>query len=415
MTYIRNVTTQFDDSPNIDAFGRLRVSNPTTLFDSKQLHDKLPLIWDEEIVNSGSTTSTHSTADAATTMTVGAASGDYVIRQTKQRFNYQPGKSQQCMFTLVLGAATTNVTKKVGYFNTSTASPYTANIDGVYLAQDGTTQYVTIAKNGTEDSVAQANWNIDPFDGTGPSGVTIDWTKSQIFVIDFEWLGVGRVRTGLVVDGVIYYGHEFLEANASTAVYMSSPNHSCRYEIRSQGGTASLMHICSTVISEGGSQALGAFHYASTSGTHVDCTTEDTFYAIVGIRLASTALDTSVFIADVNLQIQTASHKAEWRLILNPSLGSALSYSPITNSRVEYATGATANTVTNGTVISGGFFESSARGGGGAGSVGAGIRNALRIGADIDGTADQLVLAVAPVAGSSAIDVEGSMFWRELS
>lgn len=411
------VNIQASDSGSIDAFGRWRISDLVTLFDSKQLHDNLPLFWDEDIVNvGGSTTSSHSTADAATTMTVDSTSGDWVIRQTKMRFNYQPGKSQQILNTFVLGTATTDVTKRVGYFNTSTSSPYTANIDGIYLEQDGTTQYIVQAKNGTPTSIAQASWNIDAFDGSGPSGVTLDWSKTQIMIIDFEWLGVGRVRVGFVVDGLIYYAHEFLNANNLSAVYMSSPNHSCRYEIRSSGGTDSLVHICSSVASEGGSEALGKLVYKSTEGTHVDCASENTLYAILGIRLRSTHLDASVALVNIAMQLQTTADFGEWTLLLNPTVNGGISYTGITNSAVESGPGTSTTTVTGGFAIAGGFIESGGQGNNPiGGSASSETQNAIRLGSQIDGTRDELVLCFRPIAGTTAADVEGAIYWRELT
>lgn len=404
-------TIKAADSFSIDAFGRWRVSNPTTIFDSKQLYDNSPLFWDEEIVNSGSTTATHSTTDASVTMTVGAASGDYVIRQTKMRFNYQPGKSQRILCTFVLGTAVTNVSKKIGYYNTSIASPYTANIDGLYLSQDGSTQYLVQAKNGTETAVAQSSWNIDSFDGTGPSAVTLDWTKAQIMFIDFEWLGVGRVRMGFVVDGKIYYAHEFNNANSVASVYMSSPNNSIRYEIRSAGGTASMQHICSSVESEGGQQDLGVVRRTSTAGTHVDMATEDVLYAIVGIRLKNTHLSLTVQVLNTSILLATATSEAEWVLLYNPTVAGTFTYSDITNSGVQRALGATANTVTGGTEIGGEFITSGSKISNATGSV---IDNVLRLGAAIDGTRDEIVLAARPIAGASNIDMEGGLTWREI-
>jgi len=406
------LTTTTADDGSVGAFGRQRVCNPSTIFNSKQLHDNLPLLYDEE-TSGGSETSSHSTADAATTMTV-TANGEYVVRQSKMRMNYQPGKSQQILQTFVLGTATANITRRVGYYNSSTSAPYTANLDGIYLEQTGSGSAIVQSKNGTATSIAQASWNVDPFDGTGPSGVTLDWTKSQILMIDFEWLGVGRVRVGFVIDGMIYYAHEFLNANSVTSVYMSSPNHSLRWEIRASGSvTASMNHICGGVTSEGGAQALGILHYTSTDGTHVDATTENTAYAVVGIRLKSTHLDMTVRILNMAIQLHTASHFCEWQIILNPTVAGTFTYSGITNSGVEAASGATANTVTGGTILSGGYLESGS-GKGGGGSDSSEIQNALRLGSAIDGTVDEVVLCAIPRGGASAVDVEGALFWREL-
>ena len=406
MTNLRAI--QFDDSPSIDAFGRARVSTPTTLFDSKQLYDKVPLFWDEEI--NGTATSSHSTANAATTISV-SANEDYAIRQTKMRFNYVPGKSQQILMTFVLGAATTDVEKRLGYFNTATTGSFNTGYDGIYLKQDGTTQYICQAKTGSETAVAQANWNIDTMDGNGPSGITIDWTKAQILMIDFEWLGVGRVRAGLVIDGLIYYVHEFLNANSVTAVYMQSPNHSLRYEIRSTNGSGSLVHICCSIASEGGDDSNGRFSYGSTAGTHVDAATENTLYAIYGLQLKTTSLDAVVKIRDVQIQLQTDAAFAEWLILLNPTVAGTFTYTDITNSVLQDAKGATTNTVTGGTILGGGFINSGQKSGGSSGGE---VSNALRLGAKIDGTRDTIVLVARPIGGSSNIDVEGGLSWKEV-
>jgi len=412
----RKITTT--DTFAIDAFGRWRVSNPVTLFDSKQLNDNLPLYWDQQVRNAGGTTkAVYSKVDSATTMTVSSTAGDYVIRQTKMRFNYQPGKSQQILSTFVLGTGVANVTKRVGYFNSDTGAPYNGDIDGLYLEQDGTTQYLVQSKNGTATRVAQASWNIDAFDGNGPSGVTLDWSKSQIMWIDFEWLGVGRVRLGFVVDGIIYYAHQFANANNLTSIYMSSSNHSLRYEIRSSGGTSSLVHICSSVASEGGEQPRGSLFCQSTSGTHITCATENTLYAIIGIRLKEDYLDITTILNSMALQLQTGSSYGEWLILLNPNVADGgLDYTDISNSAMQGAVGTATKTVTGGIAVSGGFIESGVgQGKSQIGSSGAtSLENALNLGAKIDGTRDQFILAFRPIGGSTNVDVEGALFWREL-
>ena len=158
MTYFNAI--RYSDSGSLDAFARLRTSFPFTIFDSKQLNDKAPLFWDEVISNvSGNATSTHSTTDAATTMAVGANAGDYIIRQTKNRFNYQPGKSQLIIMTGVMSKQS-GVTKRIGYFNSSIVAPHTADFDGVYFENDGTDVSINTAKTGTIDKITQANWNV---------------------------------------------------------------------------------------------------------------------------------------------------------------------------------------------------------------------------------------------------------------
>ena len=403
MSYIRDTNIKAQDSPSIDAFARWRVSNPATLFDSKQIHDNQPLFWDDSEVSGGSTTSSHSTATASTTIGVALNTAGKRVRQTFQRFNYQPGKSQLVLLTGTLGTGGgTGITRAMGIFDDN---------DGIFMQDDeGTIKAVlrsSASGSPVDTKVAQSAWNLDKLDGTGASGVTLDSTKSQIVIIDYEWLGVGRVRIGFVVDGIPIYVHQFLNANNSAGVYMSTPNLPLRYEIENDGtGAASeLEHICSSVMSEGGVEDTGVLRAASTAGTHVDANAADTVYAVIGLRLKTTHLDAVIREVSTTM-ISETNDDFEWSLYLNPTVAGTFTYSDETNSAVQTATGATANTVTGGTLVNAGFAKSSA-------SISSILPNALHIGAAIDGTRDELVLCVRPLSANA--DIQASITWRELS
>lgn len=409
-TFIQtNTKATLADGPSADAFNRLRVSNPVTLFDSKQLYDAAPLFWDDAETSGGGTSTSHSTATAATTISVSNTTAGTRIRQTKQRFNYSPGKSQLIFLTGILGGSGSGITRRIGY--------YDAN-NGVFFNNEGGTINVTVRTSTSGSPVdtdyAQSTWNLDKFDGTGPSGITLDFTKAQIMVIDLQWLGVGRIRWGFAVSGILYYAHEADGSNKATTVYMSTPNLPLRYEISNDGtgGAASLVHICSTVISEGGKEDIGILRYKSTAGTHVDANTENTLYAILGIRLKSTALSATIKLVDVSIAEHQGSKNFEWVLLLNPTVAGSFTYADETNSAVQTATGATANTVSGGTPVGGGLASSAFRGGP---TVAQEVESALTIGSKIDGTADELVVCVRPIGGSTNIDIEGSLTWRELT
>ena len=193
----------FGDNASSDAFGRLRVSQPVSLIDSKQLYGKGVNIFDEVVT--ANATSVHVSGDSLVNMTTNA-NGAYVIRQTPLRFNYQPGKSIVGLFTGVF-APETNITKRVGLFQSGSVAPYNPN-SGIYLevTSDGP-RFVVLKTEGTAYSVSvpQSAWNVDKLDGTGPSGLAIDFTKAQILTIDYEWLGVGRVRFGFYLEGKCYW------------------------------------------------------------------------------------------------------------------------------------------------------------------------------------------------------------------
>lgn len=411
MSFFKDVNIRSQDSPSVDAFGRWRVSNPDTLFDSKQIFDNQPLFWDESLEAGAGITSSHDPDTASTTISSTLNTAGTFTRQTFMSFNYQPGKSQLILMTgvLDLSGGGTGVQRRIGLFNDD---------NGIFFEDDeGTVKAVrrtNVTGTPADNKVAQSSWNVDVMDGSGPSGVTVDWTKTQIFCIDFEWLGVGRVRMGLIIDGIPITVHEFLNANVLDKVYMSTANLPLRFQMITTGSSpASTFGCnCSTVISEGGSTDLGVLRYKSTEGTHVDCAAENTIYAIVGIRLKATHLGAAVKIVNIGLAEHVGSKEYEWMLIFNPTVAGTFTYGNETNSAIQTATGATANTVTGGTIIDGGFASSAQKGGITTADE---IHNALRLGADIAGTVDSIVLCVRPVGGSTAIDVEGSITWREIS
>lgn len=400
---------EYGDTPAIDSFDRLRVSNPFTIFDSKLLHDNQPLLWDQEI--GGSATSTHNASNSCNELVVTASASDYVIDQTKQHFNYQPGKSQLILMTF-FGSQETGITKRIGYFSTDSSSPYYDPENGIYLEISESDITFNIAKNGSvTESVSQANWNIDALDGNGYSIKTFNPSATQILVIDFEWLGVGRVRVGFVIDGIIYYCHYFNHANdpTYTSVYMQSPNLPLTFSIASDGsGSGQLDHICCSVMSEGGLEKTGVLRSVDNGVTSVTATTVGVVYALLGMRLKTAYHDISVFPEAVSM-ISTSNDSFRWSIHLNPTVAGTFTYNDITNSAVQYAVGTTANTLaslTDGVVIASGYGSAETK------QIEVGLRTALLIGATIDGTRDTLVLAITPL-GSNA-SVLASMTFREM-
>lgn len=396
---------EYGDTTAIDAFARLRISQPYTIYDSKQLHDKQPLFWDE--ITAGSATSVHNSTNAATVMTVTASASDYVIRQTKQRFNYQPGKSQLIVFTFH-APQQTGVTMQIGAFD-GTGGTYQTPYNGIFLEITDSSVSWNIAKNGsTTETVTQANWNYDPFDGTGPSGLTLDLDAVLIGFFDIEWLGVGRVRAGFYVGGLPRYAHFFTHSNDSsfTSVYMSTPNLPLRYYIESDGtGGGTLDHICSTVISEGGIEQTGILRSVNTGTTHIDANTADQEYAVIGIRLQSTYYDITV-LPEYFSMISETNDDFKWLISLNPTIAGTFTYNTLANSSIEYALGTTANTVTTpGLLIDSGFSKSSA-------AIDRRIITALTLGSTISGTQDVILLSVVPLSANA--DYQASFTFREL-
>jgi hypothetical protein len=245
-----------------DAFGRLRSSTPYTLGDYKHLYAIDPDFID---VNVGTGATVYFNANqAAAILNSGISTDGYCIHQTKRYHHYMPGKSQVIYSTFNFGTAQQNVYKRTGYFD---------DRDGIFFEQapDGTLSFVIrsyVTGIASDRRVTQSEWNKDTLDGNGPSKFTLDITKTQLFMTDFEWLGVGRVRCGFSIDGYNIVAHEFYNSNHLPTVYMSNPNLPVRCEIRNVGtqvgAGGSFIQICSTVMSEGGYTESGR-EYSHTS------------------------------------------------------------------------------------------------------------------------------------------------------
>lgn len=387
-----------------DAFGRLRVSAPYTLFESKQIFDNQSITWDTQLTLGGN--SVHSANRASSTLSVTSTIGSKAIRQTKNRLTYQNGKSLLILSTFVMSANVAGINKKVGYFDSN---------NGIYLKNNGTTISLVIRSNVTgvvvENEVVQSNWNVDTMNGSGASGKTLDITKCQIFLVDIEWLGVGTVRCGFVIDGAIYYVHKFHHSNIIDSVYMSTPNLPMRYEIEniSSGVGSSLEQICSSVLSEGGYENAGqtfAVDRGISSLINVD---NNNLYPVLSIRLKSGYFGTQIIPEFIDMFCSSSNANFKWALILNPTINGAdgASWQSVSNSSVEYDVSRTAtNFVTNGTVIASGYGSQKTT------TLGSIIQGRLALGSTIAGVPDQLVLAVIKFGGGTDSFV-GAITWKE--
>ena len=386
VTNLQGIPISYADGPNLDAFGRLRVSEPKTLVDAKHLYDKLPLVFAEKL--SGTATSTFSAGDSMVVMSTNAA-GDFAARQTRYHFNYQPGKSLQAFFTGKVHPQV-GIIKRMGLYQSLSADPSTPT-DGLYLevTENGPCFHITKTQ-GTPHAMSfpQSDWNVDKLDGTGPSGITIAMSAAQIFVIDYEWLSLGRIRFGFMQSGKTYYAHYVDHINDLDRPYITSPNQPIRYEIVQTGATPGVMHhICSTVMVEGGEDSLGK-PISVTDGVVTSIGSSD-YKALLAVRLKPTAHDSSVVIRTGEV-LNTGGQPAMYDIILNPTyVSSPFTWTDVPSAAIQYSTG--------GATVSGGYslFRSFVA----AGLGGATISNSLatpgeitKLGVSIDEEPDTVVL-----------------------
>lgn len=334
-----------------DAFGRLRTSSPLTLFDSSHRYKDNGL-W-ATASGTGGTTTFDANAGLVTLNTT-TASGSSIVRETTKCFSYQPGKSLLVMSTFVMDAAKTNLRQRVGYYGAS---------NGMFLEQDGTTisfvERSSVTGSTIDTKVAKANWNIDKMDGTGPSGYTLNLTQAQIFWMDVEWLGLGTVRLGFIINGEFVHCHSFHHANLITSTYITTASLPLRYEIANTNTTASsstLKQVCSTVISEGGYELRGLQQAIGTTITAPhSLTTAGTFYPVISLRLKAAALDAIVILTAISV-LGVSSTNYLWRVVATATTTGGTWTSAGADSAVEYNLTGTATT--GGRILAQGYFSS---------------------------------------------------------
>ena len=381
------------DSGSVDAFGRARVSEPYTLFDSSLRYSKQTNLWYEATTGSASTS--YLTNESSLSLIVNTASGDTALRRTKRNMPYQPGKSLMIMQSFCGATPAAGVIQEVGYFDDN---------NGVMVRASGTTlQFVVRSKASgsvVEDVVNQSSWNINTFSD-------LNFGKINIFIVDLEWLGVGRVRVGFVIDGEIKWCHEFNHANVNSTVYMTTAILPLSYRIYNETAqltSHTLKQICCTAISEGGYEPTGPIYLAGRGASNFSAITSETMVA--AIRMASGRTDNLILPAQVDVTIggnPAANAAVQWRLRLNPTISGV--WTAADNGRGNVETMAS-GTCSGGTVIGGGliaarsdvaFDPSSAL--------------ALSLGKDASGNSDVIALTIQC---SSNQDATGLLGWREL-
>jgi hypothetical protein len=388
------------DTASIDAFARLRVSEPVLLLDSKRVGAVPDVFMTQALTGTGA--AVYAADRASTTLTVGPAAGS-VTRQTKVRAVYQPGKSLLVFQTFACGAPQPGVVQEIGYFDDD---------NGVFLRYDNDGPAFVIRSHltgtPTERVVRQADWNLDPLDGHGPSAITIDCQKAQILVLDCEWLGVGRVRIGMVIDGIPVYAHQFLNANTTlSSVYMSNPNLPLRWRIEAADaitGTTSLEAICGTVASEGGYEITGVT--ASYDSPVARSVAAGATAELVAIRLQSAFTPFATAFVQALSALNATGGNFRWRLVLNPTETGAGTWAAIPSTVMESNV---TRTVTAGTgiVIASGFVSSASN------QISVEARPVLTLGTTLAGVTDVLSLQVSNLA-VNADDFYGALTWREV-
>ncbi len=385
------------DSLSRDPFSRLKVSMPVTLLENVPGYGLNPLSMDTYTLGAGAT-ATFSASSSFVQLNTGAVtSGNRVVRQTKAYAPYFPGKGQTILISFCPNKEdTTNVQKNVGYFDDNNGFFFRNNNNKLFLVW----RTSTLTGAAFDNVIAQSDWNIDQFDGTGPSGVNLDLSKTQILYIDFQWLGVGRARIGFGVDGNLFLAHEFLFTNNYAVPYMRSGFLPVRYEIRNTGlaNTACTMkEICLAVMTEKSNSRIEGLSFSV--GTGKTTTSVSTRRNVLSIRQVQN-LNGLPYFGDINLSnlgVYCADADVTYDIVLNPVFTGGIWTSVGANTGIEFNTFNTS--VVGGTILKSGYISATNK----ISNVGNDELPDFKFGKTYLGTSDIISFVFESLSGSALI------------
>lgn len=388
------------DALSVDAFGRQRVSVPLTLFDSSHRYKDNGL-WSTS--NTAGTTFSHSANEGLINLNLPTTANSEIIRETTKVFSYQPGKSLLILNTFVPATPKDNLRQRVGYFGEQ---------NGIYFELEGNTAYFVerSLSSGviTETRKQQSEWS----ENTLPS---LDKSKAQILWTDIEWLGLGSVRCGFVIDGVFVHCHTFHHANRIATTYMTTASLPLRCEIKNTGVTSSnsnFKQVCSSVISEGGYELRGLQQSAGNAiGSPRDLTTAGTDYPVMSLRLKSTSLDAVVILSALSLLPITNNANYKWSIVQSCTTAGGTWTNVSADSAVEY--NITGSSVTGGRIVATGYVNGSNQGSSPVTLLKEALFKFQLERNSLTNTPYELALVVA--TDTNGADVYASFDWEEIS
>lgn len=305
------------DSDQISAFDRVRVVAPTSVADLVNKYQLDPEDYVVTVDGGAKGSVTHLPLQSAAQLAVSdGTNGAFAQLQTKDYYRYQAGRGLVWLTTAMQDdACHANQRREWGRFDDQ---------NGIFFRLQGGTcslvrrSYVTGAV--VDTVVAQAAWNVDPMDGTGPSGETMNLTYGHIFEVRrMQWLGVGDVA--VYVDG--HPVHVFHHKGVVAVPYMQTAQLPMTWRIENVGAAAagSFRYVCAHVGIEGAVE-VPVHPYAYSMPASVNCLNgvEKPLFSIrpkAAFPVGGPA--NRAMVLPTTLHVSSESHRGAVRLVWNPT------------------------------------------------------------------------------------------------
>lgn len=232
---------------NIDCAGRTEVSSTLTVGDYRFTRNIIGESFSSYSINGGVVAQSPETLKSCN-LSVTTTSGGIAMIQSYQSHPYFSGKAQQVEFSLFNFSPQTNVVKRAGYFYedtdfedspsvSDTPNPDTDLLDGIFLeASDGTVKLRCVREGTDTLNVAQSAWNVDPLNGTGPSGISINFDFFNVYLFDFLWLGGTVLNFYVLIGAKKVLCHSYSHTNSESNTIIGLPQQPVTFSIHNTAG-----------------------------------------------------------------------------------------------------------------------------------------------------------------------------------
>lgn len=376
---------------------RLQVASRFPLFEHNFTENIIDtLLWHTKTAGGGS--QTYLTDEKAQRLSVTGVVGDSVIRQTKQFFPYAFGQVFYISIGALLGAAVANVRKRVGYFSADDGFFWELDSAGLKIVARSSTSGFPV-----DTAVLQSAWSVDKFDGSGPSGLTLDITKIQNFHIELHGRP-GMVRLGFIINGAIQIAHEFFAGNLLTVLGARTVTLPVRLEIvnTAPSAGAEIKHYGASIAADAELNKFGTVRSVDNGSTSRSVSA--TLLPLLSIRLKAANIRGTLIPESLQVLI-TSSNDIVWQLILNGTLTAPTWVSVAANSMAEVDVVASA--IAGGTVLDSGYMSNAVY-------FHKDIKSRFPIVSNIDAVPDVLTLAGMRIVGAGNTSTFGQMNFREV-
>lgn len=323
------------------AFGEMETVTPTPIIQGDFIYNVNADMFDTTTTGSGTVTQ----ADAMGVVSTTATSSSSAKISTQRYIKYRPGQGVHIRGTALFTTGVANSEQLFGCGDDD---------NGFFFGYNGASFGIMSRNGGVDTWVAQENWNGDTLLGTGPTGVTLDHTKGNVYEIQFQWLGYGAIIFAVEEPstGNFVPVHTIDYANNNTVPSVLNPSFPILWSVENTTNSTNIVlkgaSCCAEV--EGDIKYLGPTNAIGNTKTGITTTPTN----ILTIRNKSTyqSVTNKAPINVLKYSIAVDGNKpAEFQLIKNTTLGGTPSYTDVSTntSVIEYDTAGT--TITGGQVV----------------------------------------------------------------